>query len=61
MPPKRPLLITKHERCTCGHCRCQHDGGYADCNVKRCTCIRYTWPGGNANLPDGHIKQKEKA
>jgi hypothetical protein len=42
-----------HERCRCGHCRCQHISGFAECG--KCTaCIRYTWPGPGADLPPNH-------
>ena len=50
----RPLL-THHEKCVCGHCRCQHDSWYQGCDL--CPkCIRYTWPGQGADLPANHAR-----
>lgn len=42
----------RHERCECGHCRCEHAAGYAACCC--CECDRYTWPGSGAELPADH-------
>lgn len=53
MPKTDSLLVTKHEKCECGHCRCQHISGFAEC--EKCTrCVRYTWPGPGADLPANH-------
>lgn len=49
---KTKLLVTKHERCECGRCRCQHEGGFMGCKATK--CVRYTWPGRGADLPANH-------
>ena len=46
--------LASHERCTCGHCRCDHASGFQGCEVKRCACARYTWPGPGAKVPANH-------
>lgn len=51
------LLVTKHERCTCGHCRCEHYSGYQECRADR-VCIRYSWPGSGADLKPDHFRAK---
>ena len=48
----RPALVTKHEVCECGHCRCVHVGGFQGCTKDG--CARYTWPGVGADLPEFH-------
>ena len=53
-----PLLVTKHERCVCKHCRCEHQSGFMACTA--CPCIRYTWPGKGADLHDNHRLTKKK-
>lgn len=53
----KPSLIAPgmhHERCECGHCRCQHTSGFEGCQACR-KCIRYTWPGRGADLPADHL------
>jgi hypothetical protein len=58
--PNTSDFVAHHEVCTCGHCRCDHHAGFAQCIVvnkrtgKACDCIRYTWPGGRADLPADH-------
>ena len=58
------LLVTKHERCECGHCRCAHEDGYGACLASRdhgsqkCRCVRYTWPGRGADLPANHRRAR---
>ena len=53
-------MTMKHEVCVCGHCRCMHMGWYQGC--LRDKCVRYTWPGRGADLPDFHKPtQKYKA
>ena len=42
--------LIHHEVCVCGYCRCAHVGGYQG----RRGCVRYTWPGGGADLPANH-------
>lgn len=42
----------KHEVCECGHCRCAHVAGYMACELD--CCMRYTWPGSGADLPETH-------
>jgi len=49
------LLVQKHELCACGHCRCEHLGGYQGCT--RDACVRYTWPGSGADLPADHARR----
>jgi hypothetical protein len=55
---RRPLLVAKHEVCTCGHCRCIHVGGFQAClrcgPGRKVFCVRYTWPGPGADLPEFH-------
>ena len=53
------MLVTKHERCTCGHCRCEHAGGFQGC-TRDAACMRYTWPGKGADLPADHALGKAK-
>ncbi len=36
------LVVQKHEACVCGHCRCHHHQGFAECLQCR-ECKRYTW------------------
>jgi hypothetical protein len=54
------LIVSKHERCDCGHCRCEHDAGYGACCAPRdhgtqtCRCVRYTWPGPGASMSEDH-------
>lgn len=44
------LLVTKHEVCSCGHCRCNHVSGFGGCEF--CTsCERWTWTGTLALRP----------
>ena len=51
------LLVKNHERCTCGHCRCEHQHGFGPCTVEHSqACDRYTWPGPGATLPADHAK-----
>ena len=45
---KPELLVTKHERCACGYCRCQHASGYGAGIFSK--CVRYTWPGNDASV-----------
>lgn len=49
------MLVTKHEQCACGHCRCEHDAGFRGC-LACPSCIRYTWPGPGADLPEDHAR-----
>ena len=54
------MLVTNHERCECGCCRCLHVSGFMECS--RCDgCIRYTWPGRDANVRLGRPHSREKA
>lgn len=43
-----------HEKCECGHCRCQHQSNYAACLATGCECGRYDWPGVTSVLPHDH-------
>jgi hypothetical protein len=54
--PKDQAFQIHHERCECGHCRCEHAGitGHLGCSAAKCDCIRYTWPGADADLPANH-------
>lgn len=58
----QPTLIAPgmhHERCECGHCRCEHTSGFQRCEA--CTkCIRYTWPGPGADLPTNHALARRR-
>lgn len=47
-----PTNMHHHERCECGHCRCEHAAGFERCLC--CGCMRYTWPGKGADLPADH-------
>ena len=58
--PPPALVVTTHELCTCGHCRCAHAMGFAAC-VGSCprACQRYTWPGPNSELRADHADSQE--
>lgn len=52
-------MSARHEGCRCGHCCCQHDGGYGSCLARDCQCFRYRWPGEGAGLPADHERALE--
>lgn len=58
----QPLIVHKHEVCECGHCRCDHSGGFMECTVctknSRKRCARYSWPGLGADLPPDHRRRR---